>query len=77
MTIKEQVIEKVRILPNNVAREVDDYIDFLRLKKRVKKSARNLPASAEEVSSETDMSDYLKNLVSYETLLSQGKIRWK
>jgi hypothetical protein len=60
--------EKIATLPPDLVREVDDFVDFLLIKR--KDSAQEL------IMAEVGMDTYLENLEQYETMLAEGKIRW-
>ncbi len=68
MTVKELLMKKANSLPNELASEVIDFIEFLNAKKR-KNNSINI--------AEEGMNEYLHNLEIYEDLLAKGKIKWK
>ena len=66
------IIEKISHLPTLLAREVNDFIDFLLLKHKANYEAEeryNEAAAMPEL-------DYLANLESYEESLARGEINW-
>jgi hypothetical protein len=70
MNIQTQTITKINSLPPDLLHEVTDFVDFLYHKHNIKQNSKN------EDLSEGDISDYLHNLIDYETNLSDGKIKW-
>lgn len=66
MTVYDVTIAKISQLPESLVQEVNDFIDSLLLKYN-----SELPQLTE-----SDFSDYLKNLEAYEEKLAQGKIQW-
>lgn len=77
MLTKEQVIEKVRVLPEDILKEVDDFIDFLEIKTRKVGNEWSWLARRWDKIEESDFKDYLSGLTSYEDMLAKGEIRWK
>lgn len=77
MNIHEMTIDKVKHLPEPLVREVSDFIDFLLVKhddvnwKLWKQFSESLNLA------ETDFSDYLEGLETYENLLASGEIQWQ
>jgi len=82
MTVHKQAIssshpqggDKLRQLPDALAIEVSDFIDFLLTKHPQNETALTSPESLETVGS--DFSDYLKNLEDCEDRLARGEIQW-
>ena len=72
MNLNLNTISKFNSLPQNLLYEVNDFIDFLYSKHKIK------TIDVETVNSldESDMSQYLSNLNEYELLLAEGKIKW-
>jgi hypothetical protein len=76
MTIHEETIAKIRQLPEPMVSEINDFIDFIILKKDHQKQ-ETLRLFSESIDlAELDLSDYLSNLESYEDSLLQGEIQW-
>ncbi len=76
MTVHEQTIAKIRQLPEPLVQEVSDFIDFL-LVKHDNRRWRLWTHLSESLSlSESDFSDYLVNLETYEDRLARGEIQW-
>jgi hypothetical protein len=76
MTTHELAIAKIQKLPESLAQEVADFVDFLLVKSDTSRweswneflEARGL--------AESDLPDYLANLVDYEERLARGEIQW-
>jgi hypothetical protein len=66
MSEQDIAIAKISQLPDSLVQEVNDFIDFLLLKYNCE-----LPQLTE-----SDFSDYLKNLETYEEKLARGEIQW-
>lgn len=69
MTVHDQTIAKIRLLPESQVQEVSHFIDELLMK-----HGGNLTETLEIV--ESDFSDYLPNLEDYENRLARGEIQW-
>jgi hypothetical protein len=65
MTVYDITIAKISQLPEPLVQEVNDFIDFLLLKYN----------SEFPQLTESDFSDYLKNLEAYEEKLARGEIK--
>jgi hypothetical protein len=77
MTIQEKIIAKVRKLPEALAQEVNDFIDFL-LVKHDRTRAEVWDRLMEDLErSEAGMGNYLRDLEDYEDRLARGEIRWQ
>lgn len=76
MTIHEHTIIKVRQLPEPLAQEVSDFIDFLLVKQDRTRWELWTHFSEALHLSEADLSDYLRNLEAYEERLAQGDLQW-
>jgi len=76
MTIQDQTVAKVQKLPDTLAQEVSDFVDFLLLKHEGsrRQSVTFLTESAHL--GESGMEDYLSNLMDYENRLARGEIQW-
>lgn len=77
MLTKERVIEKVRALPENILKEVNDFIDFLEIKRKKGKNEWTWLARDTDKIEESDFKSYSDELRSYEDMLAKGKIKWK
>jgi hypothetical protein len=76
VTIHEQAITKIQQLPESLAQEVSDFIDFLLVKQDQTRWDLWTHFSETLTLAEADFSDYLRNLEAYEERLAQGDIRW-
>jgi len=76
MTIHEQTIAKLRQLPEPLAQEVNDFIDFLLVKQDDTRWQLWTHFHEAVELSQSDFSDYLSNLETYEQRLARGEIRW-
>ncbi len=76
MTIHEKAIEKIQALPEPLAQEVDDFIDFLLMKNENETTQHRQRSTATDALSNGDFADYLKNLEDYETRLTRGEVKW-
>ena len=76
MTVYDDLIAKLSQLPEPLAQEVSDFIDFLLLKED--KGRWRLWTQFHETTdlAEGDFSDYLANLESYEERLARGEVQW-
>lgn len=77
MLVKEQIIEKVQILPENILREVDDFIDFLEIKRKKGEDQWTWLSKGVDKIEESDFKDYLDGLTNYEDMLAREEIKWK
>ena len=76
MTVHDLAIAKLRQLPESLAGEVNDFIDFLLMKQDNTQWQVEKPVSESLELAESDFSDYLANLEDYEEKLARGEIRW-
>lgn len=77
--MKDTISDKVHTLPDSLAQEVSDFIDFLLMKRDRTRWSR--PAGWTQFSesvdiAESDFSEYLGNLEDYENRLARGEINW-
>lgn len=77
MLVKEQVIEKVRFLPDGILKEVDDFIDFLEIKRKKGETEWAWLSRGVDKIEESDFKNYLDGLTIYEDMLAKGEIIWK
>jgi hypothetical protein len=76
MTIHEQTISKIQQLPEPLAQEVSDFIDFLLVKQDPARWQLWTHFNETLALVETDFGDYLPNLEAYEERLASGDIQW-
>lgn len=76
MTVYDETIAKIRQLPESVVQEVNDFIDFLQMKKDSDRSTLSMQFTENMEIAESDFSDYLSNLEDYEERLARGEIQW-
>jgi hypothetical protein len=76
MTVYEATAAKIRELPEPLIKEVDDFIEFLQMKRdNTRWQLWTLFKETLEIA-ESDFADYLPNLENYENRLAQGEIKW-
>ena len=75
MTIHEQTISKIQQLPEPLAQEVSDFIDFLLVKQDQTRWELWTYFNETLALAETDFGDYLQNLEAYEERLARGDIQ--
>lgn len=76
MTVYDETTAKIRQLPESVVQEVNDFIDFLQMKKDSDRSSLSMHFTENIEIAESDFSDYLSNLEDYEERLARGEIQW-
>jgi hypothetical protein len=76
MTVHEAARAKIRLLPEPLAQEVNDFIDFLLAKAARAEGTKWVGVADALDTAESDISDYLRNLEQYEERLARGEIRW-
>jgi hypothetical protein len=76
MTVYEHTVAKIQQLPEPLLQEVSDFIDFLLVKQD--RTQWELWTHFRETFdvAESDFSDYLRNLETYEESLARGDIQW-
>jgi len=76
MTEYERTVAKIQQLPEPLLQEVSDFIDFLLVKQD--RPQWELWTHFRETLdvAESDFSDYLRNLETYEESLAHGDIQW-
>ncbi len=76
MSVYDETISKIRQLPEPLAQEVNDFVDFLLLRSdRTGLALRTQFREALKIA-RSDFSDYLPNLEEYEERLARGEIQW-
>jgi len=76
VTIHEQAMRKIQQLPEPLAREVSDFIDFLLVKQDQTRWELWTHFNETLALAETDFGNYLQNLEAYEERLARGDIQW-
>jgi len=71
MNLNETTIAKINSLPEDLLYEVQNFIDFIYIKHKIKSNDNIDPSLVE-----SDMGQYLSQLNEYEELLVEGKIKW-
>ncbi len=71
-----KTINKIQHLPEPLIKEVSDFIDFIFVKQDEKRWQQWNQFSETLDLSESDFSDYLANLETYEERLARGEIQW-
>jgi len=66
MAIRENLIEKIKSLPENRLEEIANFVEFLETK-----------GKGQSELAEYGMGDYLNQLSAYEEMLAAGKIKWQ
>jgi len=77
MLTREHVRKKIEILPEDILREVDDFIDFLEIKRKDGENKWAWLSRGVDKIEESDFKDYLDGLTNYEDMLAKGEIKWK
>jgi hypothetical protein len=76
MTVHDVAIDKIRQLPEALAQEVNDFVDFLLMRSdNARWQLWTQFAELLEIG-EADFSSYLTNLEDYESRLARGDIQW-
>jgi len=76
MTVYDITIDKLRQLPEPLALEVNDFIDFIMMKHDSIRRQLWISFSEGIEITESDFADYLHDLEDYENRLARGEIRW-
>jgi len=76
MTIHDLTMAKIQQLPESLAQEVSDFIDFLLIKRDQMSWERWLSFREALDLAEVGLSDYLQDLETYEERLARGEIQW-
>jgi len=66
MQSREQLIDKIKSLPEDKLDEIADFVEFLEAK-----------GKGQSALAEYGMGEYLNQLSAYEEMLVAGKIRWR
>ena len=73
MTAFEDIVAKIKQLPEPLVQEVSDFVDFLVMKSDKARWQQWLQFSESQELAEAGFSDYLSNLESYENDLANGR----
>ena len=68
--------DKIARLPPEMREEVENFIDFISIKRESALWQKWLNFLEATDLAESDFADYLKNLQDYETRLARGEIKW-
>ncbi len=72
----ETMIAKLQELPESLAEEASDFIDFLKIKRNPDLWQAWLLFSEQVTLSEAGLSTYLQDLQDYEDRLARGEVQW-
>ncbi len=73
---RTQTINKIQQLPESLIKEVNDFIDFIEVRQDHKRWQQWNHFYETLDLGESDFSDYLANLETYEERLARGEIQW-
>lgn len=76
MTVHDETISKIKDLPEPLAQEVSDFVDFLLTRHNNDRWQLWSHFTETLEMGEADFSDYLSNLEEYEEQLARGAISW-
>ena len=76
MTVYDSTMSKIRQLPESLAQEVSDFVDFLLMRRDNIRWQLWIQFAEGLGLAESDFSDYLVNLQNYEDRLARGEIKW-
>jgi Protein of unknown function (DUF2281) len=76
MNLYDKIISKIRQLPEPLVQEVNDFIDFLLIKRNSYRAELWMQLTEALKIAESDFSDYLENLEEYEERLARGEGQW-
>ena len=76
MTVYDLTIAKIRRLPESLIQEVNDFVDFLLMRRDSTRWQLWTQFNEGLEMAESDFSDYLLNLEEYERRLERGDIQW-
>jgi hypothetical protein len=77
MLIKDRVIKKVELLSDDILKEVDDFIDFLKVKKNIEDNRWEWLSNHVNKTEDSNLDGYLDELTNYENMLAKDEIKWK
>ena len=76
MNVREETIAKINQLPEELVREVNDFVSFLLTKRDRDRWQLWVQFTEGMELAESDFSDYLSNLQEYEERLARSEIKW-
>ncbi len=76
MSIHKQALAKIRQLPESLAQEVNNLIDFLVFKQDEGRMRMLSQLNEAQELAESDIGDYARGLADYEDQLTRGEISW-
>jgi hypothetical protein len=76
MNLYDETISKIRQLPEPLVQEVNDFVDFLLIKRNGDRAQLWTQLTEALKIAESDFSDYLENLEEYEERLARDEIQW-
>ena len=74
MSVRDEMRVKIEELPEDLLQEVNDFINFLLLKRG--DAGRGGELAEDMAMVESDFASYLANLEEYEERLARGEIQW-
>ncbi|MBT9149601.1 MAG: DUF2281 domain-containing protein [Dehalococcoidia bacterium] len=77
MLTRDYILEKIKFMPDDLVKEVGDFIDFLELKRQMQGNSRQRIEEERDLLAKSDMGSYLTELTAYEDRLARGEIDWK
>ena len=76
MLMRDDIWEKIKSMPDDLVKEIGDFVDFLE-SKRSKREGSQQVCEESDVLGESNMDSYLTELTAYEDMLVRGEIHWK
>ncbi|MBC6424262.1 MAG: hypothetical protein GDA38_24310 [Hormoscilla sp. SP12CHS1] len=76
MNVREETIAKINQLPEELVREVNNFVSFLLTKPDGDRKHLWVQFTEGIELAESDFADYLSNLQDYEERLASGEIQW-
>lgn len=74
MSVYDETVSKLRQLPAPLIQEVNDFVEFLLIKRNSDRAELWTQRTEALKIAESDFSDYLENLEEYEERLARGEI---
>ncbi|RLC66433.1 MAG: hypothetical protein DRI52_12055 [Chloroflexi bacterium] len=76
MAVYDATVAKIQQLPESLAQEVSDFVDFLLMRRDDTRWQLWTHFTEALEIAESDFTDYLSNLEDYENRLARGEIQW-